>query len=564
MRGTAREVRHDQPGHSFAGRPIFDERWVSWGGIENDMSTDAATHPDDVSLCHQIMGEQQATIVGLQQRMQRLEQYVEQLLRSKYGPRHERVDPNQLALFHESGEPTAEESPPADAAGNEEVVVRGHRRRGGGRNRLPDHLPRETVEHDLSDEEKCCPECGAQRQRIGSETSEQLEFVPAVLKVIAHVRWKYACGACQEHVAIADPPHKPIEKGLPGPGLLSALVVGKYADHLPLYRLEDVFVRAGVELSRSTLCRWALQTADMLEPLSRLMIERVRNSAALHTDDTPVPVLDPALPKARTARLWVYCGDWRNPYTVYDYTTSRRRDGPVSFLEEFTGYLQADAFAGYDGIYAGGKVHQVLCWAHARRKFFEARTVQPEPAHRALACIGRLYAVERAAQALIGAGGLDTEESWQGWHDRRYQLRQEQSLPVLSEFHDWLKEAQWQVLPKSPVGRAIQYVLPRWDGLTRYCEHGMLSIDNNLSERMVRPVAIGRKNYLFLGSDSGGKAAAILYSIIASAKANQVEPFAYIRDLLVRLSGQPPDHLSELLPDEWLKEHPKARRRWSR
>lgn len=528
------------------------------------MSTDAASHPDDVSLCHQIMDEQQATIAGLQQRMQRLEHYVEQLLRSKYGPRNERVDPNQLALFDDEQRQPPEGSPPTDGGGEEGVVVRAHRRRGGGRSRLPDHLPRETVEHDLSEEHKCCPECGEMRQRIGCETSEQLEFVPAVLKVIEHVRWKYACRRCQEHVAIAAPPGKPIEKGLPGPGLLSALVVGKYADHLPLYRLEDVFARSGVELSRSTLCRWALQTAELLEPLYRLMIERVRSSAVIHTDDTPVPVLDPALPKTRTGRFWVYCGDWRNPYTVYDYTASRRRDGPASFLEGFAGYLQADAFAGYDGIYAGGKVHQILCWAHARRKFFEARTVQPEPAHRALAYIGRLYAVERAAQAPLGGDGWTTDESWRDWHARRYQLRQKQSLRVLSEFHDWLQEAQWQVLPKSPVGRAIGYVLPRWDGLVRYCEHGALSIDNNLSERMVRPVTIGRKNYLFLGSDNGGAAAAIVYSIMASAKANQVEPFAYVRDLLVRFSDKPSEALSDLLPDQWLKTHAESRRRWSR
>ncbi len=527
------------------------------------MSTEAASHPEDVSLCHQIMDEQQATITGLQRRTERLEHYVEQLLRSKYGPRSERVDPNQLPLF-DDGEQSPDESPAADAGGQNAVTIRAHLRRGGGRQSLPDHLPRETVEHDLSNEEKCCPECGEQRQRIGCETSEQLEFVPAVLKVLEHVRWKYACRSCQEHVAIAPPPSKPIEKGLPGPGLLSAIVVGKYADHLPLYRLEDVFARAGVELSRSTLSRWALQTADLLEPLYRLIIDRVRSSDAIHTDDSPVPVLDPTLPKTRTARFWVYCGDWRNPYTVYDYTTSRRRDGPASFLEGFEGYLQADAFAGYDGIYAGGRVQQVLCWAHARRKFFEARTVQPEPAHRALAYIGRLYAVEREGQRLIDGEGLTTERSWQDWHRRRQELRRQQSLPALGEFHDWLQERQWQVLPKSPVGRAIQYVLPRWGGLTRYCENGALAIDNNLSERMVRPVAIGRKNWMFLGSDNGGKAAATLYSLMASAKANQVEPFAYVRHLLVQFSGGSPDDLSKFLPDEWLTTHPEARRRWSR
>jgi hypothetical protein len=301
-----------------------------------------------------------------------------------------------------------------------------------------------------------------------------------------------------------------------------------------------------------------------LEPLYELMIERVCSSAVIHTDDTPVPVLDPTLPKTRTARFWVYCGDWRNPYTVYDYTASRKRDGPADFLRKFQGYLQADAFAGYDGIYVGGRVKQVLCWAHARRKFYEARTVQPEPAHRALAYIARLYAVEREARALLEGEQPTNDNSWQSWHEKRHALRQQTSLPTLKKFHDWLTATESRVLPKSPVGQAIGYVLPRWDGFTRYCEDGALTIDNNLSERMVRPIAIGRKNYLFLGSDNGGNAAAILYSIMASAKSSQVEPFAYVRDLLMQFSGKPPDDLSKLLPDEWLKSHPEARRCWSR
>ena len=529
------------------------------------MSMDAAPQPDNLTLCHQIMGEQQATIASLQARLARMEHYLEQLLRNKFGPRSERLDPSQLQLFDQADADTSDdESSAPDDSLNDPVVVREHRRHGGGRQSLPDHLPRETVEHDLSDDEKCCPECGEERQRIGCEKSEQLEFVPAVLKVLEHVRWKYACRTCQEHVVVAPAPDKPIEKGLPGPGLLSAIVVGKYADHLPLYRLEDVFVRHGVELPRSTLCRWALQTSDILEPLYQLMIERVCSSKAIHTDDTPVPVLDPTLPKTRTARFWVYCGDYQHPYTVYDYTTSRRRDGPADFLREFRGYLQADAFAGYDGIYAGGRVKQVLCWAHARRKFYEARTVQPEPAHRALAYIGRLYAVEREAKALLGVEQPTNDKAWQSSHKQRHALRQQTSLPTLNELHDWMTEAKSRVLPKSPVGQAIGYVLPRWDGFIRYCENGALSIDNNLSERMVRPIAIGRKNWMFLGSDNGGKAAAILYSIMASAKSNQVEPFAYVRDLLVRFSGKRPDDLSDLLPDEWLKTHPDARRRWSR
>jgi len=533
------------------------------------MSTDASSRPNDLALCHQIMESQQTTIAELQSRLTRLEHSFEQLLRSKYGPRSERVDPHQLDLFAqpEAGldETDDEEPPPTPAPEPDEgITVQEHRRRGGGRNALPDHLPRETIEYDLSNDEKCCPGCGETRQRFGCEKSEQLEFVPAQLKVIEHVRFKYACRTCQEHVAVAPPPSKPINKGLPGPGLLSAIVVGKYADHLPLYRLEDVLARQGVVFSRSTLCRWALQTSDILEPLHTLMIERVLSSQVIHTDDTPVPVLDPELPKTRTGRFWVYCGDWRNPYTVYDYTTSRQRAGPADFLRDFHGDLQADAFAGYDGLYAVGQIKQVLCWAHARRKFYEARTVQPEPAHVALAHISRLYAVEREAKTLIGDDGLTTEHAWDDWHRARYELRQEKSLPILEEFHDWLNTAKSNVLPKSPVGQAIGYVLPRWDGFVRYCERGALSIDNNLSERMIRPLTIGRKNWMFLGSDTGGKAAAILYGVIASAKSNEVEPFAYVRDLLRELTGDGPADLSELLPDIWLKTHPESHRRWSR
>jgi hypothetical protein len=376
------------------------------------------------------------------------------------------------------------------------------------------------------------------------------------LKVLEHVRWKYACRLCQEYVSIAEPATKPINKGLPGPGLLAQVAVGKFGDHLPLYRLEDVFARGGVELSRSTLCRWARCTAQLLEPLYQLMVDRVRRSHVIHTDDTPVSVLDRMQPKTRTGRFWVYCGDPQNPYSVYDYTASRKRDGPANFLKDYQGYLQADAFAGYDGIYAAGTVKQVLCWAHARRKFFEAKEAQPREAHPALVFVGRLYDLEREAKSL-------SVES-------RRSLRQERSLPVLEEFHTWLAALAGRVLPKSPVGQAIHYMLPRWDGFTRYCEDGALAIDNNLAERTLRPCAIGRKNWLFLGSDRGGHTAAILFSIMASCKANQVESWAYLRDVVVQLAGQPRDaihadaFLNKLLPDVWLRFHPDAHRPWSR
>jgi transposase len=527
------------------------------------MSTDASALPADVATCHALIAQLEQTVTAQQRKLAQLEHSLAQLLRRQYGPRSEAFDPRQQSLFEAEALPES----PAPVPPVVETRVKSHVRRGGGRQELPPDLPRERVEHDLTEEQKPCPGCGEPRQRIGCETSEQLEFVPASLKVLVHVRHKYACKACQEHVAIAEAPSRPIEKGLPGPGLLAGVVVSKYSDHLPLYRLEDIFSRHGVELSRSTLSRWAARTADLLEPLSRRMIERVRQSAVIHTDDTPVSVLDSSLPKTRTGRFWVYIGDDDHPYSVYDYTTSRRRDGPAGFLKEFGGYLQADAFSGYDGIYASSTVQQVLCWAHARRKFFEAKEAHPADACAAMAFIARLYEVEREAKALAPDDLRTNVAARERWFAERKALRQERSLPLLAEFRKWLEGAQDRVLPKSPLGQALGYVLPRWEGLTRYCEDGRLAIDNNLSERTLRACAVGRKNWLFLGSDRGGKTAAVLFSVMASCKANQVEPFAYVRDVLAALAIDTPTSdsgLDALLPDAWLTSHPEALRAWSR
>lgn len=523
------------------------------------MSMDATSLPNDPALLQELVlrldaqrDQHLSTIDSLTSKLAQLEHYIAQLVRARFGPRSEKLDPNQLSLF----ELLAGEEPAQLSAPIVETPVEARVRRGGGRSALPADLPRERIEHDLDEQEKCCPGCGELRQRIGSETSEQLEYVPAQLKVVEHVRWKYACRACQEHVAIAAPAIKPIAGGLPGPGLLAQLVVGKFSDHLPLYRLEDIFARAGMELPRSTLCRWARNVADLLEPLYALMVGRVRSSQVIHTDDTPVPVLDPTLGHTRTGRFWVYCGDRKNPYSVYDYTPSRKRDGPLTFLGDYQGYLQADAFAGYDGIYAAGSVKQVLCWAHARRKFFEAKETKPREAHEALAWIARLYEIEREAKSAAD--------------EQRRALRQARAVPLLAQFREWLLSLTGAVLPKSPMGQAVHYVLPRWEGFVRYCEDGALAIDNNLSERTLRPCAIGRKNWLFLGNDRGGRTAAILLSFVASCKANQVEPWAYMRAMISKISeesrGAPLSSatLAEALPDAWLTTHPELYRPWSR
>jgi len=371
---------------------------------------------------------------------------------------------------------------------------------------------------------------------IGEEVSEQLDYRPASLFVVEHVRIKVACRHCQGHVAVAAKPAQPIEKGLPGPGLLAQVITSKFADHLPLYRQEGIFARHGVELSRKTLCGWMAQCAWLLEPIWKAMKAEVLKSRVIQTDDTTVPVLDRRLDRARTARLWVYLGDREHPYAIYDYTADRSRDGPERFLGDYSGYLQADAYSGYDRLYSRGVV-EVGCWAHARRRFYDARTSDPERAHEALARIRALYAVEVAGKGLDDAG--------------RLALRRERSAPLLERLGTWLDEQARFVLPKSPIGVAIGYARSNWAALSRYLEAGCLSIDNNASERAVKPVALGRKNWLFAGSEGGGRTAAILFSLASTCKVLKMDPFAYLRDVLDRVCSHPARRVAELLPDRW-------------
>jgi len=307
-----------------------------------------------------------------------------------------------------------------------------------------------------------------------------------------------------------------------------------------LYRQEGIFGRHGVELSRKTLCGWMAQSAWLLEPIWKAMKAEVLKSRVIQTDDTTVPVLDRRLDRARTARLWVYLGDRDHPYAVYDYTADRSRDGPERFLSGYKGYLQADAYSGYDRIYSRGVV-EVGCFAHARRKFYEARTSDPERAHEALARIRSLYALETEGKGL-------SEEA-------RLALRRERSVPLLERLGIWLEEQSRLVLPKSPIGGAIGYARSNWRALNRYTEAGFLAIDNNASERAVKPVAIGRRNWLFAGSEGGGRTAAVLFSLVSTCRALKMDPFAYLRDVLDRICTHPASRVGELLPDRWRSLH---------
>lgn len=522
------------------------------------------TLPDDPALLKQLIRQLLDVIQKGTQLNQRLQHQLDALLRARFGKKSEKLDPNQLLLFaKEFLEP---EATPSDDTSSEASDTPKTPRQSNGRKPLPRSLPRKRIEHDITPEEKACPCCGEERTRIGTEVSEQLEYIPASMVVLEHVRYKYACKHCQEHVITAAKPPQPIEKGLAAPGLLAHVVTSKYADHLPLYRLEGIFARHGVEISRKTTCDWVAACADLVEPIYERMKERIKASRVIHTDATTVPVQ--AAGKTKTAYLSPYIGDFDNPLTVFEYTEAYNRDGPLKFLDGYQGYLQADAHSNYDALYEDGDIFEVACWAHARRKFFDAKTSDPGRAHTALAMIGELYAIEREATAHIAK--LEEEASTasdkrmarqRGYTDRR-QLRQDRAVSKLAALKSWLTEEQKRVLPKSPIGEAIGYALNHWDALHRYTEQGFLAIDNNIAERAIKNVVIGRKNWLFAGSDEGGHTAAVLFSLTVTCKTLGIDPFAYLRDIFTRLPilaaelndpAKLVEHpaLDDLLPDRW-------------
>jgi transposase len=503
-----------------------------------DLPNDAAALQRMLLATMAQLDASQAQLAAKEHELQRVRHWLEQLLRNRYGQKRERVDENQLFLFAVQIASTGEEAPPEfqPANGRPRPEVQGH-----GRQRLPQSLERRRVVYDLAAHERQCPECRGELKHIGEEVSERLEYVPASLHVIEEACQKYACPKGCILVTAAKPP-APIEKGLAGPGLLAHVAVSKYGDHLPLHRQESIFARHGVELSRQTMCDWMRQCAELVSPLVGLMKERALSSKVVQTDDTPVPVLDPELPRTRTGRIWTYVGDALHPYTVYDYTPNRSRDGPDEFLKDFRGYLQADAYSGYDGIYKDPQrgVTEVACWAHARRKFFEAESSDIMRSMVMLAYIHLLYDVEREARD----NELDAA--------RRLALRQARAKPMLADLKAYLERERPLVLPKSPMGQAIAYTLSNWDALVRYSEDGDLEIDNNGAERSLRGIAVGRRNWTFYGSDNGGHTAAALTSLIASAKRHHMDPFAYLRDVFQRISAHPQNRLEDLLPDNWL------------
>ena len=568
-------------------------------------AVDPAHLPDDPALLKAMLAEVLAALRASRQEGERLRERLDQLLRRLYGPRSERLNPDQLLLF---AEPPADEDVTSQPTTDPGAAAK-PRRKGHGRQQLPRHLPRDRRVYELSEAERMCRGCGRARVVIGQEVSEQLDYEPASLKVIEHIRLTYACPCCEKQRQAAGPaappampapaqdsappalspperndpaatvlvpapaepagrtpaetraqaavstfttaprPPAPIARGLAGPGLLAHLIVSKFCDHLPLYRCERMLARFGVNLSRSTLCDWLAQSALLLRPLWELLLARVLQSRVIQTDDTPVRVQAQARAAAHQGRLWVQVGDADHPCLVYLYSPNREGQWPQTFLAGYAGFLQADAYAGYDALFATGAVVEVGCWAHARRKFFEAQKTDPEGALYALGVIRQLYAVEREAAEQANKQELSRSE----FEALRLRLRQEQSVPLLAVLGEWLEKQAASALPRSPLGEAVGYARNQWAALQVYTTAGFLEIDNNAAERALRAVAIGRKNYLFFGSDVGGETAAVLYTFTQTCQALGIEPWRYLRDVLGRLPIHPPERLTELLPDEWAR-----------
>ncbi len=466
------------------------------------------------------------------------------------------------ALKHRFGRRSERRVPPPAVPAGEKPP---RRRDEHGRSTLPEHLERREVIHDLTDAEKLCPCCGLPRECIGEQTAEQLELEPVKFFVIRTIKKSYACQHCnrakasgEQHVQTAGPQNVgPIPRGLCGPGLLAHAITAKFADHVPVHRLAGQLARSGVKVADSTLGDWLVQASELLTPLYDVMHTRLKMSRVIHGDDTGVKLRVVGSNRTKKAHLWVCIGDADYPYVLFDFTADHTAEGPTRFLADYQGYFQADALAQYEGLYGEGKVKHVCCSAHARRKFVPASEGHDTRATAALEMMGRLYAIERTLPPLLAPSDDPVmREQRRVREEQRRVMRQRDAEPVWDELSKWLAEQKSGALPKSSLGTAIGYATNNWSALKRYLEAGYLALDNNLSERTLRAIALGRNNWGVIGSEVGGKTAAVLYSVVGTCKHLGIDPFAYLRETLPGLFalGEKPttEQLLEWLPDRWL------------
>jgi transposase len=493
---------------------------------------EAATHKEQLLARNEQLSKQNQRY---KTQVLTLQEQLNLALARRYAASSEKISPDQYRLFDEA-EVDTEAEPPED-----EITVPAHSRKKGGRRKLPESLPRAEVVHELSGEELICPHDGATLAEIGAVTSEQLDIVPAKIQVIRHIRKQYACD-CGQCIKTAALPKQPIPKSMASPGLLAHITVSKYQDALPLYRQETILRRIGVDIPRATLANWMIRSGMLIQPLINLMRDRLLDYDIVQMDETPVQVLNEAGKRAQSkSYIWVQRGGPPDqPVVLYDYDPGRGAGVPKRLLEGFAGYLQTDGYDGYNAVVAANGLTHVGCMAHARRRFSDAVKAQGRnrkrgKAHRGLSLIRKLYRVERQARKLTA--------------DERYARRQKHARPVLDEMRTWLDDALPLVPPSSATGKALSYLHNEWGQLTRYLDNGRLEIDNNAAENAIRPFVLGRKNWLFSASVKGVKASANLYSLIETAKANNLEPYAYLRRVFTELpQAETVEAIEALLP----------------
>jgi transposase len=496
----------------------------------------ALSHRKQLTTQQEEILSQRKQLASRDAEIEHLKLLIAKLRRMEFGRSSERrenqIEQLELRLEELEARRTRETAAVKEAAPASTAAARPVRRP------LPEHLPREV--RKFLPKQAACPDCGGQLKHLGEDVSEILEYVPASLKVIQYLRPKLAC-ACCDRIVQAAAPSRPIERSIAGPGLLAHILTSKYCDHLPLYRQSQIYARVGVQLDRSTLAEWVGGSSRLLAPLVEALRRHVMAAGKLHADDTPVPVLAPGLGKTKTGRLWTYVRDDRpagdgTPAAVwFAYSPDRKGEYPQTHLKNFTGTLQADGYAGFDQIYEAGRVQEAACWAHVRRKFYDLEVAHKSSvASEALERLAALYAIEKEIRGRAP--------------DERREVRNTRSKPLLESLKQWFEETLGKLSRKSDTAMAVRYALGRWAALLRFCDDGRIEIDNNAAERALRAVALGRKNFLFAGSDGGGESAAAIYSLVGSAKLNGIDPESYLRNVLSRIADHPINRIEELLP----------------
>jgi transposase len=522
-----------------------------------------AALPSNVAVLHGMIVELREALAGQKERVAELEHGMHALLQRLQRKPRDDWPADQPGLFPEMQSPelTPEPTPsPATAAPPELEATEAtgpskKKNKGHGRRSLAEllkSLPLQRCEHVLTEAELLCPCCGRPRRKIGEQTSQQLEYIPAKLVCVQHAQFTYSCPHCPEHIVTTPKPPQPIDRGLASPGLLALVTASKFDDYLPLYRQELTLTRAGLFLARSTLCDWLMALGTLVRPLVERMRQDIFQSRVVQTDGTSIEVLLEGQRQTKTGYFWPYLGDEAHPHVVVDFSLDKRKEHPQRFLEAYAGYVQVDAYSAYDGCFLANADTQhpkieAGCWSHAERYFEAAVDSDPVRAAEGLGFIRALFALEAQAKRSHLA---ETEV---------LALRQREAVPILADFKSWLEQTQPQVLPKSPMNDALRYTLNQWEALRRYSDTGFVALDNNATERINKLIARGRVNWLFVGSPRGGETAARLLSLVVSCRRLHMDSFLYLRDVFTRLPSLPADRLDDLLPARWLESHPKAR-----